>query len=217
MPKELTFGLVLLLFPGIICALLVENLTPTREWGALRFSLYSLVLGLGCYLVYALGLAAWHCHWPPTISFVKALSNPNDVSYGEIASVTVVAAFVGIGVSAALYRHWLHRMAKFLGISDKFGDMDVWAHTFNSSDLTNAWVVVRDINHDLAYEGWVNAFSETADANELLLREVKVYKNTTAEFLYEVESLYISRKREELTIEFRRGLQSDNKGASDEE
>jgi len=46
-PKDFTFRLVLLFFPGIICALLVENLTPTREWGALRFSLYSLTLGLG--------------------------------------------------------------------------------------------------------------------------------------------------------------------------
>ena len=205
MPTDFTFSLVLLFLPGIICALIVENLTPTREWGALRFSLYSLILGLMSYLVYALGLAARHAHWPPSISFVKALSNPSEVSYGEIAAATMIAVFLGIGVSAALSRHWLHRVAKFFGISYKFGDIDVWSHTFNSSELTDAWVVVRDINHDLAYEGWVNAFSETAEANELLLREVRVYKNTTAEFLYEVESLYISRKREELTIEFRRG------------
>jgi len=212
MPQDITFTLVLLFLPGIICALLVESLTPTREWGALRFSLYSLVLGLTCYLIYAICLAAWRHQWPPTISFVKALSNPNDVSYGEIASATVIAVVLGIGVTAALSKHWLHRLAKFLRVSYKFGDMDVWSHTFNSTDLTNAWVVVRDINHDLAYEGWVNAFSETADDNELLLREVRVYKSTTAEFLYEVDSLYISRKREELTIEFRRGLPPNSQG-----
>lgn len=47
-----------------------------------------------------------------------------------------------------------------------------------------------------------------------LLREVRVYTNRTAEFLNEVESLYIARKREQLTIEFRRGEPSSTKGES---
>jgi hypothetical protein len=52
------------------------------------------------------------------------------------------------------------------------------------------------------YQGWVHAFSEVAEANEVLLRDVKVLRNSMAEELYEVDALYLSRDRSDLTIEF---------------
>ena len=112
---------------------------------------------------------------------------------------------MGLGVSLALNRHWINRLAKLIGVSKKFGDVDGWARTFNSSDLTDTWVVVRDFDHDLSFEGWVNAFSQTYDVNELLLRDVRVYQSSTATFLYAVESMYLTRAKDKLTIEFRRG------------
>ena len=165
----------------------------------------ALVLGLVCYVAYAVALALWQERWPPDVYFVRAVDDARAVSYGEIAWVTFVAVLVGFAVSLAVDRHWLNRFAKFAGISDKFGNLDVWSFTFNSSDVTDYWVVVRDIGHDLAFEGWVNAFSDTADPNELLLRDVRVYTNKSAEFLYAVDYLCVARKREDLTIEFRKG------------
>jgi len=64
---------------------------------------------------------------------------------------------------------------------------------------------VRDFTRDLAYEGWVSAFSDTASDNEVLLRELVVYQSSTSLKLYDVESVYLSRKKDELTIEFRKG------------
>ena len=204
---EFALRIVLLFFPGILCALLVENLVPTREWSDTRFALYSLVLGLGNYLIYALAFSAAHRAWPPRIWFFKALTSqgPLELEYFEIVWVSAIAVIVGLFICVALNRHWLQKFAQAANISRKFGDLDVWSHTFNSSDLTDRWVVVRDFARDLAYEGWVDAFSDSGAENELLLREVVVYQSSTSLKLYDVESVYLSRKKDELTIEFRRG------------
>ena len=70
-----------------------------------------------------------------------------------------------------------------------------------NSDIPE-WVVVRDPGKGLAYEGWVHAFSDTADDNELFLRDVRVLNNTTGDEVYRVWGLYLARPRGELTIEF---------------
>ena len=75
----------------------------------------------------------------------------------------------------------------------------VWEFLFNS-DLPE-WVTVRDLKNDLAYEGWVHAFSDTCEPNELFLRDVKVIRNSTGDELYSIGGLYLSRERAELTIE----------------
>ena len=117
-----------------------------------------------------------------------------------------MAPVLGLLASLALNKHWLNRLARVIGVSNKFGDLDVWARMFNSSDIV--WVVVRDFNHDLAFDGWVNAFSDTYDTNELLLRDVKVYQSSSAQLLYELDSVYLTREKDELTIE----ISKDNVG-----
>ena len=120
---------------------------------------------------------------------------PPAISYEEILIVAgFFAPLVSFVVALVLNRHWLNRFAKKVKVGKRFGDSDVWSFTFNSSDLTDDWIVVRDFERDLAFEGWVNAFAETAEANELLLRDVKVYRSTTSELLYEINSLYVTRK-----------------------
>jgi hypothetical protein len=204
---EFALRIVLLFFPGILCALLVENLVPTRGWTDTRFALYSLVLGLGSYLAFAVCIAAIDRTWPPKIWFFRALTStgPLDLDYVEILSVSGVALMIGLVVCVVLNEHWIHKLAQHAHITRRVGDLDIWSHTFNSPDLTDRWVVVRDFTHDLAYEGWVVAFSETASDNELLLREVVVYQSSTSMKLYDVDSLYLARKKDELTIEFRKG------------
>lgn len=215
---EFALRIILLFFPGILCALLVESLVPTRGWSDTRFALYALVLGLVSYLSFALLIAAYSQQWPPMIVFFRALVSQGrlDLHYQEILFVSGVAILVGLVITVALNRHWLQQFAQFTGISQKFGDLDVWAHTFNSSDFTNRWVVVRDFPNDLAFEGWVSAFSDTVSDNELLLRDVVVYQSSTSTRLYEIESVYLARKKSELTIEFRReDRRSSNQGDKD--
>lgn len=82
-----------------------------------------------------------------------------------------------------------------------FGELDVWGYTLNLKEVV--WVTVRDHKNDLIYDGWVQAFSDDSRDAEVLLRDVSVYKNSTGEKLYQVGGVYLSRNREDISIECR--------------
>jgi hypothetical protein len=209
---ELSIRLALLFVPGIVAALLVEQLVPTRDWSTPRLAVYSLVLGLICYLIYALLKAAYLCHWPRSINLFRSLTGGTSLDLLEIICATAISLLVGIFVSLPLNSHWINRFGETIRVSDKFGALDVWARTFNSTETT--WVVVRDLEENLAYDGWVEAFSDTYDVNELFLRDVRVFEGNTSSFLYQLEAVYLTRPKDKLTIEIRK---KTNSNESDEE
>jgi hypothetical protein len=65
------------------------------------------------------------------------------------------------------------------------------------------WVTVRDHSNDLILDGWVQAFSDDSKDAEILLRDVSVYKNSTGERLYQIGAMYLSRNRQDISIECR--------------
>lgn len=93
-------------------------------------------------------------------------------------------------------------MALRTKLTKKFAEVDVWDYIFNSENEEMKWVIVRDVKNNLMYQGWVEAFSDTVKENELFMRDVVVYKNSTAEEYYSMPGLYISRNRDEITVEF---------------
>jgi Family of unknown function (DUF6338) len=204
---ELSLRIALLFLPGIVAALLVEKLVPTRDWSTARLALYSLVLGLICYLIYAFLKAGYFCQWPPHINLFRSIRAGTSLDLLEIIWTTAISPAVGILVSLSLNSHWINRFGQAIRVSDKFGALDVWARTFNSPEIT--WVVVRDLEENLAYDGWVEAFSDTYDANELFLRDVRVFQSATSLFLYELEAVYLSRPKNKLTIEIRKKANSN--------
>ncbi|MBM4056201.1 MAG: hypothetical protein FJ264_16335 [Planctomycetes bacterium] len=134
-------------------------------------------------------------------SFLKVLIDKNaTINFKEIVFVTILSIPIGFLFTFLLNYKVLFRVAHKLKISKKFGDLDVWSYIMNSK--TPEWVVIRDIENDLMYEGWIEAFSDSTGVDELFLRDVKVYKNSTAEECYEIPGLYLPRKRENLIIEF---------------
>jgi len=64
------------------------------------------------------------------------------------------------------------------------------------------WVVIRDIKNDLMYEGWIKAFSDSTEKDEIFLRDVRVFKNSTSEELYDIPGLYLPSKGINLIVEF---------------
>jgi hypothetical protein len=81
-----------------------------------------------------------------------------------------------------------------------FAERDVWDYVFNTPDP--GWITVRDLDHDLMYDGWYWAYSSDAEPRELLLRDVSVYKNGTGERLYQVGAAYIPLEKS-FRLEFR--------------
>ncbi len=138
------------------------------------------------------------------VQFFNALFNEEiAVNYDEVLWVSVIAVLVGFGLSYMIKYRIIFRFLKLIKVSDKTGTIDVWNYIFSSENTE--WVTIRDFKQDLMYIGWVKAFSHiTSEKDELFLKDVKVYKNSTGEPLYGVSGLYYSLKRGDMQIEFQK-------------
>jgi hypothetical protein len=203
----LTLRVVLLFFPGVLCALIVHALTSQRERTTPQFLTNAFVYGVSTYLLLA-GLRAacagiatlfgWGT--PPRVTFFNVLTNEKArIAWGEIGLSAIVALLLALAVSAVANHNVLYRVAERMGISRRFGEPDVWCH-FLDAPGTN-WVIVRDVHGDLLYEGWVDAFSDTGTDPQLLLSEVSVYRASTGTKLHSRKRVYLTPRKEGVIIE----------------
>jgi len=137
-------------------------------------------------------------------SFFSILSQGDikEINFNEILLVSVIAVFIGYIATYLIRYKILHKIAHLIKASSKFGDQDVWSYIMNSKSEDLGWVVIRDIKNNLVYEGWISAFSDGSEKDEIFLKFVKVYQNSTGDFYYKVPALYLSTKKENLIFEF---------------
>ena len=204
--SEFAFKLLLLFFPGIICAFLVDQLTVHRPRETFFFLMQSFVFGLISYFSYWTVLRIFAMFFPgrinPSLNFLRALTDSNvTYSFREIVFVTVCAVVIGLFVTVASRHKWVNRVAQKIRLTKKFGELDVWGYFMNVKEIE--WVTVRDHSNDLILDGWVQAFSDDSKDAEILLRDVSVYKNSTGERLYQIGAMYLSRNRQDISIECR--------------
>lgn len=206
--SELTIRLLLIFFPGILASLIIDSLTVHRGREFNMFILNSFILGLTSYfilyiivsinnlLVQMMGLIpTWE------INFLNSLiDKSSNINIKEVIAASIIAIFLAFVVSTAINYKILHRFSKRLKITKKFGQLDVWSYVFDSPDI--GWIIVRDLENDLMYQGWVEAFSDTFANNEIFIREVIVYRNSTSEELYFMEGVYITKDQNNLVLEF---------------
>lgn len=203
----LTLRVVLLFFPGVLCALIVHSLTIQRQRTMPEFLTSAFVYGVSTYLVLA-GMRAvlagfapvlgWRT--PPRVTFFNVLTDERArIAWGEIALSALFATLLALVVAAAANHNVLHRAAERMGISRRFGEADVWGH-FLDSPKTN-WIIVRDVEADLLYEGWVDAFSDTGAAPQLLLSEVGVYRASSGAKLHDRKRVYLTPRKDSVIIE----------------
>ena len=103
------------------------------------------------------------------------------------------------GVAFVLNERLFHRGARRLRLSRRSGHLNLWSSLFNSTQT--GWILVRDLGNEFSYYGLVEAYSDTADRAELLLREVTVHRSSTGAKLYSTERVYFARPCETLVIE----------------
>lgn len=202
--SELVVRLILLLFPGVICAYIVDAFTIHRTRTPFQFVLNSLVFAFASYFLYwvALRLLPLFGASAPDFVFLRALTDARlPVAFREVAWATVAAGVLGLATTFVSSRKLHFRIVQGLKITNKFGELDVWGFVFNSPEIQ--WATVRDHSRNLAYDGWVELFSDDSQSAELYLRDVQVYANDTGEKLYDVSSLYLSLERNSISIEFR--------------
>ena len=205
--SALTLRVLLLFFPGVLCAMMVDALTPRSERTPPQFFTIAFVLGVGTYLLMGAGRAlmavlAAAAGWPgpPPITFFDALMDETQgISWAEILLSAGSALLLGIAVTAAVNHHLLHRLAVAVGVSRSFGSHDVWGHVFNSDEIQR--VLVRDLATDTLLEGWVDAFSDTGVRPELLLRDVVAWHGSSGAELFRSGRVYLCRSHDLLLVE----------------
>jgi len=200
---EFTLRIILLFLPGIISFIIIDNLTIHKEIKVHQILIHSLLLGFLSYSFYYLTLQIINVCIAVDFGFAFSeilLNKDAKLDFAELAVVTGISVLVGFLFSFLINYKVLYRIAHSLKISRKFGDSDVWSYIMNSK--ASEWIIIRDNQLDLMYEGWIQAFSEGSEKDELFLRDVKVFVNSSGDELYEIPGLYLPRKRENLAIEF---------------
>lgn len=207
--SELSWRLILLFLPGIICTLTIDLLTIHGRWSPFDFLLRSLVFGIITYLFLQLIIfvpngIAYICNngsFNPTyLSIWQSLAKQETaVNFKEIASSSSLSLIVGIVVSKIMNNKWIIKIGRKFKITTKFGDDDVWSYFLSQNDVH--WIWIRYPLQNIVYEGWVQSFSESEKVREIVLKDVKVYTNNNSMFLYEVPAVYLTGKAEDLLIE----------------
>lgn len=200
---DFTFRIILIFIPGVISFIIIDKLTMHKEIKLYQMLIYSLILGFTCYILYFLILQIINIFRKVDFIFLfwdALISNKVTLNPKEISFVTLLSIPLGFFISFGINYKIVYKIAHKLKISNKFGDIDVWSYIMNSDDTS--WVIIRDIENDLIYEGWIEAFSDGPEERELLLSDVQVYRNSEVGKLYDVPKLYISQKRENINLEF---------------
>lgn len=200
---EFVFKLFVLFFPGIITYLIVQNLSYFVEKKNLNLALYSGIFGLGAYLTYWVILRAinYFSVIETDVSFISNLLNTStQLDISEIINVTFIAVFNGFILAVAIRENLLAKIG--FGFSKK--SIQPSRAIWNSIlfERIGEWVVIRDMENDLMYRGWLRNVSDTADEGEIFLRDVRVSKNASAKKLYETPGIYLKFDVTKISIEF---------------
>ena len=201
--SEFSLRIMLLFLPGIVSLLIIDNLTNHKEYKLYEKAIYSLIYSFFCYYLYYLLLIIYGFWFKVKIhfSFFDGLINNESVlDFNEIGYATIISIFVGFIFSAFINYKIVNKIARKIKITKKHAEVDVWSYLMNSEKMD--WVVIRDIKNDLMYEGWIKAFSDSTEKDEIFLRDVKVFKNSTSKELYDIPGLYLPSKRVNLIVEF---------------
>ncbi len=197
--------IILLVIPGIVGGIFYRSLrgkTSRKDWEDYLEILAFSLLSYGAYGLIVYVISRFHATDDPFGAF-KALTNeglPIDAPIGHaIVFSSVLSVPLAFAVSYVYEYKLVNKFARLVKASKRFGDEDVWDYFNRSPDIK--WVYVRDLKNDLYYYGWIQAWSDPHKERELLLREVDVYKRSTAEHLYSTDVAYLSGKHDELTIE----------------
>ena len=183
---------------------IIDKLTEDRRHDISHRILYSLVLGFLCYLSYYYLLLLIYetiLGGQVAFTFFDSLTTSKPLNFKEIAVVSIYSIFIGYFCAAFINYKILFRFARFIKVSKKISDSNIWDYIMNSPKATE-WVIIRDSNNDIMYEGWIEAFSDPTRRDEVFLRDVKIFKNSTGLFLYEMPAVYLSKNRDDLVFEF---------------
>lgn len=209
--NQLAVAIAIVLFPGVIASVICDKLiVHYQRWDAFKYGVYSFIFGLlsyaalqavvtalaeiertipGISIVHGAGLSAWS-----VVAEEKYKINLLEVMWATLLA-PLVATFAAIIVNFKL----INRLAQKLGISNKYGDENLYSYFLNAKGVK--WIYVRDKEVGLSYFGRLNSFAEYSATHELVLDEVEVFEYDTSALLYKVGSIYLAKPVGKFVIE----------------
>ncbi|PIF33530.1 hypothetical protein CLU81_4146 [Flavobacterium sp. 9] len=200
--SELTVKLIILLLPGAIATLIFGKLILHKQWDSFKFVLYSILFGAFSFIILQLFLNILNIFsdsFIEELSIWNQLTDSQKIPYNEIGFSSVVAVILAFLISRIENKKIISKIAKKLGISNKYGDENLFSRFLNSSNTD--YVYVRDIKNNLTYHGWVKSFSESETFSEIRLAEVVVYTYINCEEIYSIPEVYLSFNKHDIIIE----------------
>lgn len=205
--SQLVVTLIVIMLPGIIAAIISDKITFHSKWDSFKFGLYSLVLGVlsyaglqGFYLIVDVFQAkGFPAQWSWLGIWQAALKAESGVNSVEVFWATAFAFPVALISSFCINHKIFNKAASRLGVSTKFGDENLFSYFMGGKDVN--WIYVRDKTDDLTYEGQVISFAENPTCHEVVLAEVRVYRYSDSEFLYEVPFVYLCKPFGSIVVE----------------
>ena len=202
--SALLIRVIFLIVPGIVSYMLFRKLAGKpkcekwEEWCQIVF--FSLII-YGSY-----SIIIWFFRlfgWKGELTFFKAVLNEKvSIEWSEI----IIASLIGLPLAFIFSAIHTHKLVNWLGryikVTRRFGDEDVWDFFHNLPDIPEyEWVIVRDHKINLVYYGWILSYSDSNKERELLMGDVSVCDNDTGDPIYEIERLYFCRDKYDITIE----------------
>ena len=192
--------ILLWFIPGIIASHLLNLFLQRVELDKLHFTIESLLFGFFSYtilnIIYIIigYVSRTNLH----LSFLKGTSESISLNYIEILLATFIGIILALFFSYITTNDLIHSIARYFKLTHKSGYSEVWNLLL---DTTEKWIIIRDFERDEMYLGNVLSRSEKYEEGELLLSNVTVYINSTAEELYQIEKKYIIFEKSKMCIE----------------
>lgn len=195
--SELTLKLILVLVPGAIAGMIYEKLTLHAKWSPFKFIIHSIMFGGVSYLLVQ-GLQDLLCGTHSLRAFWKNLPS-KEIPYQAVIYASLASIPLGLAASAIDQYKLINRFGKFLRITNKYGDENLYYYFLNAQHVSE--VYIRDRTAQLTYHGLIESFSESKETHEIVLRDVVVYDYDTSQELYTLDKIYLSKHKNEIVIE----------------
>lgn len=210
---DFTIRILILLIPGLITYLIVNKFTDSKKDNIIVEVTKVIIYSFISYSISALGGVILENIFPCldlSVNFLNCLTDSSiPVSWVEIIITAFLSIFVGCIISKLINQSFFHKTAQRFNITKKFSDLDVWSYLFNSKN--NFYIVIRDIENNLTYQGYPQAFSKDHKECEVLLINVRVYRYKDSKLLYKCDSMYYKFNSEKINFEIQL-LEEENSG-----
>lgn len=208
--SQFTFRLLLIFIPGIIIFFIAQRLTAHKEvpthwafieiflYGILSYTTYAIIYYSINIFIYVLIAGFGNFKFMSVgFQFINSLIDEKiQVPIGEVVQTGIISFFLALIIAQAISKRWFYKISSQYGVSSKIGDG--WTLAMENA----GWIIIRDIEKDRIYEGWVLVYSDSSEKTEVFLTSPKIYQNSTGTLLRETDGLFLRKHNEDIIVEF---------------